>query len=105
MLKDLTTDQIVLAQFMSELSEKAYYAGWISSLEYALWQVVLGQRGDYGYLTLSSEDAVKLRTLSEACGGWIVFDHEREETWLPISDWETRFLSWQTSHPAAGIDG
>lgn len=90
---------------MSELSEKAYYADWMEGLEYALWQVALGQRGDYGHLTFTSEDRVKLRRLSEACAGWIVFDDEKEETWLPLSEWETRFSSWRTSHPTTGIDG
>ena len=101
MLNDLTTEQSSLARYMSELSEKAYYAGWMSGLEYALWQLVLGQRDDYGHVTFSPEDAGVLRRLSQACGGWIVFDDAKEETWVPPAEWERRFSDWQAS-PAAG---
>ena len=105
MLKDLTPDQTRLAQLMSELSEKAYYAGWMSGLEYALWQVVLGQRADYGQSTFNSQDVSKLLRLSEACRGWIVFDDETEETWVPLAEWKRRFASWQTCRAAKRIDG
>ena len=92
MLKDLTPDQTRLAQLMSELSEKAYYAGWMSGLEYAL-------------STFSSQDVRNLLRLSEACGGWIVFDDETEETWVPLAEWKRRFASWQTCPAAKRIDG
>ena len=90
---------------MSELSEKAYHAGWMTGLEYALWQLVLGQRGDYGHLTFSSEDAVTLRRQSQECGGWIVFDDDKEETWVPLSEWEGRFARWQAGPAAKWVDG
>ena len=38
MLRDLTPPQRQLADFMSDLSENAYCAGWMSGLEYALWE-------------------------------------------------------------------
>jgi hypothetical protein len=40
------------------------------------------------------EDAGTLRRLSEACGGWIVFDDVTEETWVNRSDWDRRFSAW-----------
>ena len=41
MLRVLTADQRQLANFMSNLSEQAYCAGWIEGLEYALWEAPL----------------------------------------------------------------
>jgi hypothetical protein len=72
MLRDLPTDQRLLADFMSELSEEAYYAGWMMDLEYALWEAVIGVRRDYGRLELSEAHCTRLRELSDNCGGWIV---------------------------------
>ena len=76
---------------MSDLSEQAYYAGWMRDLEYALWEAVLGVRREYGRLELTEAPRMRLRELSDGCGGWIVFDDNTEETWLPRTEWEERF--------------
>lgn len=91
MLQDLTTDQRRLADFMSDLSEQAYYASWMEGLEYALWEALVGPRREYGRLEFSEAHRTRLRELSDSCGGWIVFDDDNEETWLPRAEWEKRF--------------
>jgi hypothetical protein len=42
MLRDLTPAQLELAEYMSDLSEEAYCAGWMRDLEYALWDAAYG---------------------------------------------------------------
>ena len=100
MLGDLTPGQRALAEYMSGLSEEAYCAGWMQGLEYALWQVVLDRRSIYGRLVFTAEHADNLRRLSASCRGWILFDDDREETWVSRSDWEIRYSAWLTT-PAA----
>lgn len=95
MLSDLTGEQRALAEFMSSLSEDAYCAGWMDGLEFALWQVLIGERREYGRHVMTSDDRSMLRSLSDAAAGWIVFDDEREETWLSHEDWQSRFQVWQ----------
>lgn len=102
MLADLSSEQRQLAEFMSELSEEAYYAGWMVGLEYALWEALLDGRSAYGRLELTDDHRARLRELSDACGGWIVFDEHSEETWVPTSEWRRRFAIWQRTHPAIG---
>jgi hypothetical protein len=97
MLRDLTTAQRRLADFMSELSEEAYYAGWMFELEYALWQAVLDGRSEYGRLELTEEHRTRLQQLSDGCGGWIVYDERTEETWLALAEWVERFARWKRS--------
>ena len=92
-----------LAEFMSELSEEAWRAGWMDGLEFALWEVVLGRRQKYGCLELTPDQRSKLRSLSEQCGGWIVYDDDSGETWVPLDDWKTRFSAAQP--PFAPDDG
>ncbi len=87
MLKDLTPDQRALAKYMSDVSEEAYCAGWMLDLELALWELVEGHRSSYGLIALTETQRITLRTLSERCGGWIVFDDDLEETWLPLDNW------------------
>jgi len=97
MLSDLTADQLALAQHMSDLSERAYSAGWMQDLEFALWEALLGRRRDFGHLTFADKDLIALRALSNAAGGWIVFHETREQVWIPNSDWENRFHAWSGS--------
>ena len=92
MLQDLTPEQRRLADAMSDLSEQAYSAGWMTGLEYALWAALIGQADTHRLrLELSTDERASLRALSDACGGWIVFDETTEETWIPLAEWEQRF--------------
>jgi hypothetical protein len=97
MLRDLTPPQRQLADFMSKLSEEAYCAGWMTGLEYALWELLLGGRKEYGWLVVTDEQQHRLRQLSNDCGGWVYFDDRTEETWLAIPDWQIRFARWKNA--------
>lgn len=76
---------------MSAVSEEAYSAGWMTGLEYGLWAAVLGVPYEGLHLDVSAGMRAYLLVLSDACGGWIVFDDTTEETWLPRAEWEHRF--------------
>jgi len=102
MRRDLTNDQRALADFMSDLSEEAYCAGWMEGLEYALWEAVLGVRRDYGRLHFTGAQQARLRELSDCCEGWIVFDEDTEETWVAREEWQGRFLAWQRTKDDTG---
>ncbi|HSE20785.1 MAG TPA: hypothetical protein VLB68_03980 [Pyrinomonadaceae bacterium] len=76
---------------MSELSEQAYYAGWMQGLEYALWNAVLKGRVKYGRLQITRAHTSKLRELSDQCGGWIVWDDYLGETFMPLDQWQKKY--------------
>jgi hypothetical protein len=99
MLADLTTPQRQLADYMSDLSEEAYYAGWMEGLEYALWDALTGRLEEYGRLQITEAHRTRLRELSEGCAGWIIFDQDTGETWIPTRDWEQRFSAWRSRRP------
>src|SRR6478735_3720992 len=100
---DLEAAQHALAQYMSDLSEEAYCAGWMDGLEDALWEVAFGERREYGQATFTAKHAVELRRLAEACGGWIVFDDDREEIWVSLSEWRARFQERKRTRVAADV--
>ena len=95
MLADLSPEQRQLAEFMSELSEEAYYAGWMVGLEWALWDALKDGHSEWGRLDLTGQQRTRLRQLSDACGGWIVYDQLAGETWVPMAEWQQRFTTWQ----------
>jgi hypothetical protein len=51
MLKDLNSDQLLLAELMSSISEDGFSASWMEGLEYELWEILNG--GDCIKWTLS----------------------------------------------------
>jgi len=102
MIADLTPLQRALADYMSDLSEAAYSAGWQAGLEYGLWDAVLGRSNRYGRLQIGNAEVARLRQLAERCAGWVVFDDTNQETWLPMNEWEQRFEAWvQRGRPGA----
>ena len=57
-------------------------------LEFDLWRGVVEGAFRYGQFDLKINHIERLRRLSEACGGWIVFDGDKEETFVPIGRWK-----------------
>ena len=43
MLNDLNEPQRILAEYMSDLSEETYAAGWMKGLEFDLWEALEGK--------------------------------------------------------------
>lgn len=87
-----------LADYLSDISEQAYYAGWMRGLEYELWEAVVSGPKTYGRIEITDEHIAKPKELSNNCGGWIVWDEESEETWITIEDWITHFQAWKDSN-------
>ena len=87
MLHDLSSAQRELADYMSALSERAYAAGWIERLEFKLWTAMSQDTPTLGSMPLTQDEILRLRALSERCGGWICFDEKREETFVPAGHW------------------
>lgn len=92
MIKDMDDRQKALADYMSELSEEAFCAGWIMGLEYSLWDTVINGPCRFGQLDIGNEQIEHLRQLSNQCHGWIIFDDHTEETWVPLEEWERGFM-------------
>ncbi|GGH80764.1 hypothetical protein HNQ91_005380 [Filimonas zeae] len=88
MLNDLTGDQLLLADYMSYISEEGYTAGWMESLEFSLWKILIEGGKQYGRHIVTEQDIEQLRYLSEKCGCWIAFDDIQEETAIDLESWK-----------------
>ncbi|MEO3408342.1 hypothetical protein AAFN85_30785 [Mucilaginibacter sp. CAU 1740] len=95
----LTAAQQKLADFMSYLSEEAYAAGWMSGLEYELWEMVLNGPRKYGRHFINQDDIDTLIQLSNEFSAWIYFDNETEETAIPITEWEKMYGGYLARNP------
>lgn len=88
--KDETSAR-ALAALMSEISEECYCAGWMSGLEFSLWAMVQGGDRSYGMSEPSESEVAQLRALSERCGGWIRWEEDVGEVFVPLHEWEQTY--------------
>ena len=80
---------------MRRISEEAYCAGWLSGLEFYLWRFFSEGPGQFGGLDITNEHIASLQSLSDACGGWIVWDGAmKDEVFVPLIEWQQRFAAW-----------
>ena len=95
-MKRLTKEQYELYEYMSELSEIAYCAGWMAGWEVKLWDAIKNNISEIGRLELTNAIKENIHRLSKACDGWIIFDENEEFT--PTKEWiELRNKSHKTT--------
>ena len=85
-----------LLSLMSEISEDHYCAGWLSGLEYSLWQAVLQypQPYEFGFGPIEEENVAELKDLAEELQEWAVWDDgELSEKLIPLADWQRIFTA------------
>ncbi len=99
MLCDLKEDTFLLAYTMSNISELGWCAGWMQNLEYVLWHAVTSGRREFGRVTIDSDHITALQLLSDRIGGWIYFDDQEEETYIPLAEWQLKFDQVTQANP------
>jgi hypothetical protein len=88
-----------LTDYMSDLSEQASNATWMLGLEYVLWSAIVDGPRKYGRLDITDDHTARLKELSDACGGWIIFDDEKGETFVPADEWLLLYQANQNGLP------
>jgi len=107
-IPELTDDHRKLIDLMSDISEEAYYAGWIAENEYRLWAMLVEPDDSHVYARaeVTAEQIAEMRRLSDRIGGWIEYvvgeDIERGawgERFVPLEAWLPRFKAWREKCP------
>ncbi len=84
-----------LLSLMRDISEDHYCAGWMSGLEYSLWQAVLQYPRPYefGLGPIEEENVLELKDLAEELQEWAVWGGETGEKLIPLEDWRRIFAA------------
>ncbi len=83
----------LLAQQMSDISERCWSATWLVETEYVLWQAIVEGPVLWGQAEVTADDVNALKQLSEAAGGWI-FNLAGDEIFVPMERWEKVYAIW-----------
>ena len=91
MIDDLTSDEKLLMNYMRDISEHCYDAGWMEHVEYVLWDAVTTGPRKYGRGQITKEDIQQLIQLYTKSNAWIIMDDKTEETAIDMGKWKKRF--------------
>ncbi|MGW7253591.1 hypothetical protein [Streptomyces sp. NPDC054834] len=95
-MAELTPEQRVLAEAMSEVSESAYCAGWMDGCEYDVWRL-LHEGGDWGMADAEQLAPLltEVRTARDRAGCWIAWGDDDPDQWaVPLAEWLPRYETW-----------
>jgi hypothetical protein len=96
--------QLGLLGLMTGISEEGWCAGWLSNLEFDLWQACHGGPTGYGHHIVTPRQAQLLKLLSEAAGGWWVYEMDQGAVFLPLEEWLRR-LAERSNAVTVGTSG
>jgi hypothetical protein len=82
----------LLYKMMAGISEDCWCARWTGGHEYALWEILHGERPNYGPGVITSEVLEELRLLSRLANGWIWTGPNKEE----FSPRLVSFVEWRS---------
>ena len=95
-----------LVRRLSDYSQSSVAARWLTDLEFMVWQdmmnhplvpdLLVSPEGDV-LPPLDEAEKEEFRQLSNAIGGWVVFDEQDAEDYaefVPLADWIPCFESW-----------
>lgn len=84
-----------LLGLMTGLSEEHWCSGWMSGLEFSLWEAKAGDRFGQGVIT--ERQATLLRLLSEECDGWWYWVRDSGPRFARLSEWREMVAKGKTS--------
>lgn len=82
---------LALQGFMSALSEEHYCAGWLTGLEYALWDLAREGGGGFGMGDVTAAEAALLLALAEEAGAWWRWEGEGADSGprrVALAEWK-----------------
>ena len=94
MIRDLGPSQRTLAELISAISERAWCSGWQAGMEFELWAAMRSEAGGARPLSLGADERETPDAGERGLRRWIVFDNEREETFVPFAEWTARYSVW-----------
>lgn len=74
-----------LRDYMSDLSEKYWSAGWLSNCEYDIWDAFITGEPHHGF-DLNREERDALKAYVIMLGGWHTYDE-----FLNLKDWLNKY--------------
>lgn len=71
----------------------------MAGLEYDLWEMIINPTRQFVTAAVPIEKLEELAEIANDIGGWIVWDDEFGETFIPMDEWLKRYERFKTYGP------
>ena len=89
----LTEVQYELYELIDDICFDGYSKNPDDSLSYEIWKIFLsGKDENFGHIKIEEVVREKLKSLVEICNGWIRFDENNNEYFVPLHQLQERFI-------------
>src|SRR5690349_11296056 len=96
----LSRDEHRLRDLISEVSEAAFFAGWMEDAEYEVWRLAT-QGGAWGRTDAEESAGLLTEALSTArrIDRWVIWSERTgcDNEPIPLGDWSSMFRAWADS--------
>jgi hypothetical protein len=77
-----------LLRMMRDISEDCWCAGWLSGLEFTLWNAVTTGKMESGWGVVEDRDLLRMKYLHELTGGWWMWtDGDGGQRFVTTEEW------------------
>ena len=77
-----------LLRMMRDISEDCWCAGWLTDLEFTLWNAVTTGKMGSGWGVVEERDLLRMKYLHELTGGWWIWaSGEQRERFVTTDEW------------------
>lgn len=94
--------QRLLLNYISEISEEYFCAGWQDSIEFLLWDLFQQDYKDIKehefWRKIDQQELEDMRFLAEATNCWAIWDEEKEEMTIPLDQWIPIYQRWKAQN-------
>jgi hypothetical protein len=88
----------LLVDYISELSEEYWCAGWYADIEYELWEILdlsIEEMEPFWQRRVEPQDLSDLKWLSQVTSSWGKWDDEREDIPVSLEEWKKNYQQWK----------
>jgi hypothetical protein len=94
--------QRLLLNYISEISEEYFCAGWNDSIEFLLWDLLQQEYKDIieheFWRRIELQELEDMKFLAEVTNCWAIWDEENEEITVPLEQWIPIYDDWKAKN-------
>jgi hypothetical protein len=86
----------IIPDYISEVSEDYYCAGWLIDIEFMLYKASIGKSRKFGFSTLNKDDTKDIKYLYQTTSMWAIYEDDAKV--IPLDEFKPKFDAWEKTN-------